>query len=213
MLALYVPTSLPTLPAFFIPPAGTFIAWIRPTTWGLDGLDRSLGLPLFFSLSFPPPFPLPLATIAGTTLALAGAFLRYTAYDALGQFYACRNRGPGPCTPVPCGAQRGHAHALITAGPYATVRHPGYAGLVLCTTGLVVLQLDALKASDLVPWGAVVEWVSVGMRNVALVCAILATVGAMRRIPDEERMLRARFKGEWEAWAERVRYRLVPGVY
>ncbi|KAI9461097.1 hypothetical protein HD554DRAFT_1527211 [Boletus coccyginus] len=185
------------------------LAPIRPSTWELD---RSFGPPLFLSLHFS--FPLPLATVAGMTLALAGAFLRYAAYDALGQFYACRNRGPGPCVPVVLrGAQRGHAHALITIGPYALVRHPGYAGLALCTMGLVMLQLDALKASDLAPWGVIVERVSFGMRHVALVCAILATGGAVRRIPDEERMLRARFKGEWEVWAERVRYKLVPGVY
>ncbi|KAF8546465.1 hypothetical protein OG21DRAFT_1371148, partial [Imleria badia] len=101
---------------------------------------------------------------------------------------------------------------LIMTGPYAFVRHPGYAGLVLCTTGLVVLQLDTLKAHGVGSWSGSGE-VSVGMRTVALVCAILATVGALRRIRDEERALRARFKGEWEAWAGRVPYRLLPGVY
>lgn len=165
----------------------------------------NLDLPVSLSLPFLP--PLPLVTIAGTTLALTGALLRYAAYHALGQFYACPNPGPGPCTPR--GAR--HAHALITAGPYAFVRHPGYAGLVLCTTGLVMLHLDVHLGSSGVSWG--VGTMSVGMRTVALVCAMLGTVGAIRRIRDEERALRARFKGEWEAWAERVRYRLVPGVY
>ena len=85
-----------------------------------------------------------------------------------------------------------------------------------------MLQLDAFMdkvrlgsgSSGVASWG-VGEWVgvSVGMRTVALVCAILSTVGAIRRIRDEERALRVKFKGEWEAWAERVRYRLVPGVY
>jgi protein-S-isoprenylcysteine O-methyltransferase Ste14 len=83
-----------------------------------------------------------------------------------------------------------------------------------------VLQLDALMdkvylgsgSSGVASWG-VGEGVSVAMRTVALVCAILGTVGAVRRIRDEERALRVRFKGEWEAWAGRVRYRLVPGVY
>jgi hypothetical protein len=219
-LVLLVPhatTSLPTLPPISLPRVGALSSWIRPPTqWGL-------GLPL--SLPLPSPPPLPLAIIAGTTIAFAGAFLRYAAYSALGQFYACPNQGPGPCTPIPRGARshahaRGHAHALITTGPYAFVRHPGYAGLALCTTGLAVLQLDALMdkvylgsgSSGVASWG-VGEGVSVAMRTVALVCAILGTVGAVRRIRDEERALRVRFKGEWEAWAGRVRYRLVPGVY
>lgn len=103
---------------------------------------------------------------------------------------------------------------LITTGPYAFVRHPGYAGLVLCTAGLVVLQLDALKGSGVGSWpGGEGAGVSVGMRTVALVCAMLATLGALRRIRDEERALRTRFKGEWEAWAERVQYKLAPGVF
>ena len=77
---------------------------------------------------------------------------------------------------------------------------------MLCTTGLVVLQVAS--------WGVSKGMeVSAGMRTVALVCAILSTVGAIRRIRDEERALRGRFKGEWEVWAERARYKLVPGVY
>lgn len=54
---------------------------------------------------------------------------------------------------------------------------------------------------------------SAGMRAVALGCAILCTVGALRRIREEERVLRAKFKGEWEEWAKQVRYQLIPGVY
>jgi len=206
MLAPYVPTSLSTRPHISIPPTETLLSWIRhPTQWG-PGLCLPISLPLLF---LP---PLPLVAVAGTTLALAGAYLRYAAYNALGQFYACPNRGLGPCVTRGQPHARGHAHALITTGPYAFVRHPGYAGLVLCTTGLVVLQLDTLKAHGVGSWSGSGE-VSVGMRTVALVCAILATVGALRRIRDEERALRARFKGEWEAWAGRVPYRLLPGVY
>ena len=75
-----------------------------------------------------------------------------------------------------------------------------------------MLQLDVLKGRGVGSWSAS-EGVSVGMRTVALVCAILATVGALRRIREEEQALRTRFKWEWEAWAERVPYKLVPGVY
>ncbi|KAG8220625.1 hypothetical protein J3R82DRAFT_2883 [Butyriboletus roseoflavus] len=202
LLAPYVPAaSSPALSplslSISIPTTSAFLAWIRLPTSGM-GHD----LPSSFPLPFLP--PLPLVAIAGTTLAITGALLRRAAYRSLGQFYACPNLGTG------------HAHALITTGPYAFVRHPGYAGLVLCTTGLVVLHLDALKipmsSSGVSSWG-IAERVSVWMRTLALVCAILSTVGAVWRIRDEERALKARFKGEWEAWAERVQYKLFPGLH
>ena len=82
-------------------------------------------------------------------------------------------------------------------------------------TGLVALHLDELRvylsSNGVSPWG-IGERVSVWMRSVALVCAILSTLGAVRRIRDEERSLKMRFKGEWVGWAERIQYRLVPGV-
>ncbi|KAF8124147.1 hypothetical protein EV363DRAFT_1271670 [Boletus edulis] len=206
VLTPHLPTSLPTVPPISIPPTETLLAWIKhPTLWS-PGLALALKLPT--PLAFP---PLPLVTIAGTALALTGAYLRYTSYHALGQFYACPNRGEGPCVPRVARSGRGHAHALITTGPYAYVRHPGYAGLVLCTAGLVILHLDALKTGGGEGIGRI--GVSVGTRTVALVCTMLGTVGTIRRMQDEERSLRARFKGEWEAWAQRVPYKFVPGVY
>lgn len=33
------------------------------------------------------------------------------------------------------------------------------------------------------------------------------------RVPEEDRILREHFREEWERWANRVRYRLIPGVY
>ena len=206
MLAPHTHTAFSSLPPNPISPAGTCLALIgHPTQWapGLGLALRNLPTSLSLPLAILP--PLPPVTVAGMTLALTGAYLRYAAYRALGQFYACPNLGLGPCVPRGTQAQaRGHAHALITAGPYTFVRHPGYAGLLLCTAGLVMVQFDALKSG---------LGMSVGMRAVALICAVLATVGALRRIQEEETSLRARFKGEWERWAKSVPYRLVPGVY
>jgi len=225
LLAPHVPSSLSSLPHIPIPTAETLLAWIKnPTSLSLDSS-------MFSSLILPSSITsLSLATaIAGTTLAIAGAFLRLEAYDALGQFYACPNPGPNACEP---GSNRGkgHVHALIATGPYAFVRHPGYAGLVLCTTGLALSHFGALgiRLCSYGTWSWPLSWasarvssepallagsVSAGMRSVALACAVLATVAALRRIAGEERALRARFKGEWETWTQVVRYKLVPGIY
>ena len=161
--------------------------------------------------------------MTGATLTLSGALLRTAAYRALGQFYACPT-GPGPCPSPSRGpgpyTRRGarHAHALITNGPYAFLRHPGYAGLLLATIGFVMLHLDQASLSRggsgvNVGGGVDVGQVCTMMRTIALIGALLGAVGAVRRIQYEEQALRERFKIEWELWAERVRYKLVPGVY
>jgi len=190
-------------------------------------IPTSVTLPTGPLLSLVSQPTLSLLTVTGITLALTGALLRTAAYRALGQFYACPP-GPGPC-PSPCrgpgpytyrGAR--HAHALITSGPYAFLRHPGYAGLLLSTIGFVMLHLDQVGVglgAGVPRWGiGVIVGGDVGqvcamMRTVALTGTLLGAIGAIRRIQYEEQTLRERFKLEWEFWAEIVRYKLVPGVY
>jgi protein-S-isoprenylcysteine O-methyltransferase Ste14 len=85
-------------------------------------------------------------------------------------------------------AERGHR--LVTSGPYARIRHPGYAAalLILLATG------PALGS-----WWAVIP--------------ALATVGLLlRRVVIEDRFLSERLDG-YVGYAGRVRYRLVPGVW
>lgn len=38
-------------------------------------------------------------------------------------------------------------------------------------------------------------------------------VSLLLRIPNEDKLLRTAFGKEWEAWANRVRHRLIPCVY
>ena len=79
---------------------------------------------------------------------------------------------------------------VITTGPYALVRHPMYVGVLIMALG-VPLALGSW-------WGLIL---------------VLATVPLlMLRIFDEERMLRSQLEG-YEAYARRVRYRLVPGLW
>ncbi|KAF9231526.1 hypothetical protein BU15DRAFT_29738, partial [Melanogaster broomeanus] len=42
---------------------------------------------------------------------------------------------------------------------------------------------------------------------------LVGTSFVIMRMPEEDRMLKRAFGKEWERWAERVRYRLIPGVY
>jgi protein-S-isoprenylcysteine O-methyltransferase Ste14 len=87
--------------------------------------------------------------------------------------------------------QRDRSHKVIDAGPYRIVRHPGYAcvipGFVLCPP--LVLG----------------SWWS-------FVPALAAVIVLVIRTALEDRTLRNELPG-YKEYAQRVRYRLLPGVW
>lgn len=109
----------------------------------------------------------------GAALVALGAGLRLAAIRALGAGYSHRVRPVG---------------AVVTGGPYALVRHPAYAGMLLAHAGWVVAFPSAIAAA-------------------ALLLGLVPAVAA--RIAVEERTLAA--SPAWRAYAE-GRARLIPGV-
>ncbi len=86
--------------------------------------------------------------------------------------------------------QQERGHYVIDTGPYRVVRHPGYAG---------ILTLPLWSGVALGSW-----W--------SLVPAIFTSLIFIRRTYLEDRMLQAHLKG-YREYAERVQYRLVPGLW
>ena len=86
--------------------------------------------------------------------------------------------------------QDDRGHHVVDRGPYSIVRHPGYAGMI------VFAPLSGL---------ALGSWLSVA---VAFVYSALVA----RRVLFEDRFLRTNLDG-YQAYTERVRYRLVPGLF
>lgn len=79
--------------------------------------------------------------------------------------------------------------ALQTTGPYRFVRHPIYLGWLLLVFGTPVMTLS--------------RWTF----------AVLSTVYLLVGISLEERALRREFGAAYDAYARRVRWRVLPGVY
>jgi protein-S-isoprenylcysteine O-methyltransferase Ste14 len=79
---------------------------------------------------------------------------------------------------------------VISSGPYAVVRHPMYAGAFL----LVLLTPTALGS-----WAAL-----------PIPFGLIAVI--ILRLIDEERFLSASLEG-YEAYRQRVRWRIVPGIW
>lgn len=79
---------------------------------------------------------------------------------------------------------------VIDSGPYAIVRHPMYAGALVLVAGIPMALGSVVGLAAFPPFAAVIVW----------------------RLLDEERFLLSRLPG-YAAYRERVRYRLVPGVW
>lgn len=92
-------------------------------------------------------------------------------------------------------------HKLMTAGPYRFVRHPSYTAIFGMIVGNVMLHLSVTD-SGAVKW---VFW------SWTLLTSSVAS-RLWSRSKQEDEMLRKKFGAEWEAYRERVPYRLVPGL-
>jgi protein-S-isoprenylcysteine O-methyltransferase Ste14 len=86
--------------------------------------------------------------------------------------------------------QTDRGHRVVDSGPYAVVRHPGYAGMI---------AMAPFSGLALGSWIAV----AIGTIYSALI---------LRRVFFEDAFLRKNLDG-YAAYTERVRYRLVPGVF
>lgn len=86
--------------------------------------------------------------------------------------------------------QKNHGHRVIDRGPYACVRHPGYAGFVGC-----ILSTPLMLAS---------AW--------AFAPALIAVILLLIRTALEDHLLLAELTAYTE-YAARVRFRLIPGVW
>ena len=86
--------------------------------------------------------------------------------------------------------QTERGHTVVASGPYSYVRHPGYVGAILFNLGTPILLGSR--------WAIIPAWIG------ALL--ILLRTGL------EDRTLQAELEG-YQEYAERVRYRLIPGVW
>lgn len=200
-------------------PAGTFHYW-QAWLFIFVFIFATMGPSLYLAVKMPDalqrrmkagPFaetrPLQKVIIAGTVLSVA-AVLVVSAFDhrfgwstvpaavvviglvlvflglTMAQFVVIQNNYAGATVTVEADQE------LVSTGLYGLVRHPMYVGTLVMMLG-TPLALDSY-------WGLVL---------IAPALLILAL-----RITDEEKMLREELGG-YEEYMQKVRYRLVPGVW
>jgi protein-S-isoprenylcysteine O-methyltransferase Ste14 len=87
--------------------------------------------------------------------------------------------------------QSDRGHHVVTSGPYAFVRHPGY------SAGILILAASGV---------ALGSWLAAAFL-IAITVPFL-----LHRVIREDRVLQTRLDG-YAGYARRVRWRLVPGIW
>ncbi|KAG2117170.1 Isoprenylcysteine carboxyl methyltransferase family-domain-containing protein [Suillus discolor] len=138
-------------------------------------------------------------TFLACNLAIViGGMLRFYCMSTLGKFWSFQ-------------LSVRKEHKLVTSGPYSVVRHPSYTGSLLQSVGIIVM------------YGSPGSWMwQSGILQVPFMTAVvvigclmhtLGIWGSISRPAIEDKIMQRAMGEEWENWAEKVKYRLLPGVY
>ncbi|KAG6895810.1 hypothetical protein C0992_012311 [Termitomyces sp. T32_za158] len=137
-------------------------------------------------------------SITGSLLVVAGTRLRFKCYHALQEFFTFE------MTVRP-------NHRLITHGPYCYVRHPSYTGIVMVFIGTCCWYASS---GSWIHESGILRTIP----GMALIIGFMAVylkliIGLLQRMPEEDKLMQAEFGQEWEVWACRVPYWLIPGLF
>jgi len=141
---------------------------------------------------------LPPAVLLGCLAMAAGGAIRLASYRGLGSMFRWE-------------VSIQESHKLITSGIYSVVRHPSYTGNLIFSIGDIILLFarGTVLQECIVPahgWVQVFIWALSFTR-------IAATIWLSWRSQEEDKLLKREFGKQWEAWAGRTRYRMIPLVY
>ncbi|KAF9535350.1 hypothetical protein CPB83DRAFT_779236 [Crepidotus variabilis] len=140
-----------------------------------------------------------LAAAFGIALLIGGVIFRASTYRHLGRFFR-----------YDVSIQKDHQ--LIKTGPYALVRHPSYAGLLVSIIGWFLWTFSTGS------WVRESGILNTKFGKVLLAAYIVAGISpsllvTLPRMHKEDEALKQKFGKEWEAWAAKVPYSIIPGLY
>jgi protein-S-isoprenylcysteine O-methyltransferase Ste14 len=137
--------------------------------------------------------------LTGWLLIVTGGLIRFLCYRALGSLFTFE-------------LSIRKDHKLITSGPYSIVRHPSYSGSIMIVLGYTICYLSSgswlTECSGLSLDGTVGRLLVSGWVT-SVVCGISSFFPRMKK---EDDMLRVKFR-DWNEWAKKVPYKLIPLVY
>ncbi|KAI0337127.1 hypothetical protein BDW22DRAFT_1364465 [Trametopsis cervina] len=138
------------------------------------------------------------AWIAGCALLVTGAAIRLACQRELGRWFTWEMSVKKD-------------QELITTGPYSVVRHPSYTGMIFITAGAILCQFGPGS------WMRAAGWTELSGVKVGLLFwfGYTLTIPGMMifRTVTEDRVLRESFPVQWDSYAKRTPYRLIPYVF
>ena len=127
-----------------------------------------------------------------------GATIRLLCFRTLGQFFTFE-------------LSIKKEHKLVTSGPYSIVRHPSYVGAVMIGIGTVLCHFGPGSWYEgCIGWGSLASKLFTAAWGGWTLVLPPLLIG---RVSAEDEILRKEFGEEWEAYAKRVPYKLIPGIY
>lgn len=100
-------------------------------------------------------------------------------------------------------------HELITSGPYSWVRHPSYTGIYMTLCGATAVFCapgSALTGCGVLSRGGLL-WVGIWVAK-----CVMVFKGVAARLTAEDAVLQERFGAQWDAYAQKVPNKIVPGL-
>ena len=138
-------------------------------------------------------------SLLGAVLWTCGAALRLRTFRELGRFFRFE-------------ISIQENHKLIVTGPYAYVRHPAYTGMLMANVGWFLW--NGASGSWVRECGFFASPTGILCLAVYVAVAILSTSAIpFSRMSKEDEVLKRKFGRQWDDWAKRVPYLVIPGVY
>ncbi|KAI0951884.1 hypothetical protein AcW1_004130 [Taiwanofungus camphoratus] len=197
----WLPTLIVTPSIWFTSLCETAIILLRHLPTGQLASSHPIWAPLFQVLSSATSYKIRMTArfLLGWALIATGTLIRLACYRHLGLFFTFEL------------AVR-EDHRLVTSGPYSVVRHPAYTGSISALTGIALIQLSPGS------WWSEGIGLWTTLTGVTFACLWFAMLmilpaGLIGRTNAEDKVLRSEFGKQWDDWAERTPYRLLPGVY
>ena len=136
--------------------------------------------------------------LAGCGVALVSGYLRILCFRELGKLFTYE-------------LTIRDGHKLVTSGPYAIVRHPSYTTLIMGVVAVGVTH--AARGSWFRECGVAGTTLGRGIAWAFFSWMVYGAFNLTARAPHEDAILKGEFGKEWEDYARRVPYRLIPGIY